>query len=81
MPWCEECAKFWNPNSMTPEGACPTCGKVLEPAKAVGSLKDVKELAGAKARAPWHFKLLVGAIGAYLAWRLVEMVGWLIGKL
>ncbi len=29
MPWCEQCSKFWNPSSMTPEGACPTCGRVL----------------------------------------------------
>jgi hypothetical protein len=31
MPWCEDCAKFWTPSSMTAEGACPTCGRVLAP--------------------------------------------------
>jgi hypothetical protein len=29
MPWCEDCAKFWNPSSMKPDGSCPTCGRVL----------------------------------------------------
>lgn len=34
MPWCETCAKFWNPSSMTPEGNCPTCGRSLAAAAA-----------------------------------------------
>ena len=29
MPWCETCAKFWTPSSMTPDGACPSCGRTL----------------------------------------------------
>ena len=29
MPWCDECAKFWNPGSMKPDGSCPSCGRVL----------------------------------------------------
>ena len=29
MPWCEDCAKFWNPSSMRPGGECPTCGRVI----------------------------------------------------
>ena len=29
MPWCETCAKFWTPSSMTPDGACPACGRML----------------------------------------------------
>ena len=24
MPWCEECAKYWTPNSMNEDGTCPT---------------------------------------------------------
>ena len=32
MPWCEECAKYWTPNSMNHDGTCPTCGdQVTEP--------------------------------------------------
>ncbi len=23
MPWCEPCGRFYNPNTLTPEGRCP----------------------------------------------------------
>ena len=29
MPWCEDCSKFWNPNSLPPDGTCPSCGRVI----------------------------------------------------
>jgi hypothetical protein len=28
VPWCDDCAKFWSPASLS-EGACPTCGHRL----------------------------------------------------
>ena len=34
MPWCETCAKFWNPSSMRADGTCPTCGRSLASAAA-----------------------------------------------
>ena len=43
-------------------GECPTCGRVI----------------AAPPKAPWHFKLLVVAVIAYLAWRAVQMHGWII---
>ena len=33
MPWCEDCSKYWAPSAMTPEGACPTCGRVARGAE------------------------------------------------
>ena len=36
MPWCEDCAKYWAPSAMTPDGACPTCGADLEAPERVG---------------------------------------------
>jgi hypothetical protein len=24
MPWCDDCAKFWNPNTLTAQGECPS---------------------------------------------------------
>lgn len=27
MPWCEGCARFLNPNTLTPDGSCPSCGR------------------------------------------------------
>ena len=65
MPWCEDCSKFWTPTSMAADGTCPSCGTRIATAKT-----DPK--------APWHFKLLVVAVCIYLAWRLVQVVQWLI---
>ena len=66
MPWCDDCEKYWAPSAMTPEGACPTCGRDLEaPEPTPGGEQDEK--------APWHFKLLVVALVVYLGWRFFEM--------
>lgn len=46
-----------------PEGNCPSCGRVLE--EAAASIDDEKT--------PWHFKLLVVALLAYLGWRIVDL--------
>ena len=64
MPWCDDCAKFWNPNSMPPDGTCPTCGAVIADAPDTS--------------VPWHFWLLLGALVLYLGWRLVQGVEWLL---
>ena len=63
MPWCDDCQKFWNPNSMPENGECPTCKRVI-------SLPQSK--------APWHFKLLLVAISLYLGWRLVQGIAWVV---
>jgi hypothetical protein len=63
MPWCEDCAKFWNPNTIPPDGSCPTCGRVI------GDPPD--------SRVPWHFWLLVAALVVYLGWRVVQGFQWL----
>ena len=68
MPWCDDCAKYWAPSAMTPEGTCPTCGRDLEapePSAADGEAEEEK--------APWHFKLLVVALVVYLGYRFFEM--------
>lgn len=85
MPFCEDCAKYWAPSAMREDGSCPTCGRSLEQAPvahsaagvAPGSIdgKSLRELAGKDAKAPWHFKLLVVALIAYLGWRLVSLFG------
>ena len=63
MPWCEECAKYWTPNSMQDDGSCPTCGDEI--ATQSSDTSDEK--------APWHFKLMIVALVAYLGWRVVEL--------
>ena len=66
MPWCEDCAKFWTPTSLTATGECPSCGRRVAVAEAE-----------AVPKAPWHFKLLVAAVIFYLGFRVVQMIGWL----
>ena len=63
MPWCEDCAKFWNPNSLPPDGTCPTCGRMI------GDPPDTS--------VPWHFWILLVALALYLGWRVVQGFGWL----
>lgn len=66
MPWCEDCAKYWAPTAMTPDGHCPTCGRDLEVPQPSGDEPEVE-------KAPWHFKLMVVALVVYLVWRFYEM--------
>lgn len=65
MPWCDDCAKFWNPSSMGSGGECPTCGRVI----------------ASPPRAPWHFKLLMVAVALYLGFRAFQGIEWVIGRL
>lgn len=64
MPWCEDCSKYWNPNSVRTDGSCPTCGNVI----------------AAPARVPWHFKLMLLALILYLGWRAWQGIAWLLGR-
>ncbi len=68
MPWCEACDRFYNPNSLRADGACPACGRQLgEP----GTVATAEAPA-----APWHFKVLLLAVVLYLGWRLVQGIVW-----
>ncbi len=77
MPWCEECAKYLTPNSMNDDGTCPVCGDVVEDQQARGHATAEAGGAGTSSiddeKAPWHFKLLVVAVVAYLGWRIVDL--------
>jgi DNA-directed RNA polymerase subunit RPC12/RpoP len=67
MPWCEDCSKYLAPTAMTEQGRCPACGSEVElQARQAAEVADQE-------RAPWHFKLLVVALVAYLGWRVVEL--------
>ncbi len=66
MPFCEDCSRFWSPNSLGADGSCPTCGRSV-----ATKAEDVP------ARAPWHFKLLVLATVVYLGWRAWQMLSLL----
>ena len=66
MPWCDTCAKFWNPPSLE-EGHCPSCGNALQ----VPESSETDH-----PNAPWHFKLLLVALVLYLSYRGVQGVVW-----
>ena len=68
MPWCEECAKYYTPNSVEADGSCPKCGDALQLAEGADDAND-----GAHESTPWHFKLMVVAVVTYLGWRLVDL--------
>jgi hypothetical protein len=71
MPWCETCSRFLNPNSLGPDGSCPTCGRVVAEPKKAGVDEEAP-------KAPWHFKLLLVLVIAYLAWRTIQIIGWIV---
>jgi hypothetical protein len=67
VPWCEDCSKFWNPNTLPPDGTCPTCGRLIgDPPKAQ--------------RVPWHFWVIIVALSIYLSYRAFQGVEWLIHR-
>jgi hypothetical protein len=66
VPWCETCSRFYNPNSVAPDGTCVKCGaEIGAPPKAEDS------------KVPWHFWVLVVGLVIYLTWRLVQLIVWL----
>ena len=71
MPWCDDCDVYLAPNTVEPDGTCPTCHHEVDAADAaVPHDADV----------PWHFWVVVVALVAYLGWRGVEGVTWLVGQ-
>jgi hypothetical protein len=70
MPFCEDCAKFWSPNSMPVTGKCPSCGLQIASPQEVAETSEY--------RAPWHFKVMILLAAIYLGWRLVQMIQWFV---
>ncbi len=73
MPWCEECNRYLAADSLGAGGECPRCGRA---APNPGAGAEAEEPS-----APWHFKLLVVATVAYLAFRAYQGLAWLAGRL
>lgn len=69
VPWCHTCDRFYNPNSLHADGTCPTCGQQVA---TEAELADDE----AAARAPWHFKALVGVTAVYLGYRAMQGIVW-----
>lgn len=71
---------------MGEDGTCPTCGRVLALASG-GQRAASAEPDGSFAprpgeevstKVPWHFWVLVVAVVAYLVWRIVQMISWVV---
>ena len=79
MPWCEQCSRYLTPSSVSTDGTCPGCGRELENntihgRPLTGKDIDLRELAGEDGeKVPWHFKLLLVLLCAYLGWRMVQL--------
>lgn len=67
MPHCDGCDRFYNPNTLDQHGDCPEGHHVADPAEPE-TLPPV----------PWHFKLMLALLVAYLVWRFVAFGGALI---
>jgi len=82
MPWCEDCERFYNPNTLTSDQSCPEGHPVgSEAAMADGPVRVSRMEAAREAGVPWHFWLLVAALVLYLGWRAVEGVLWVATRL
>ena len=60
MPWCDQCDERLEPEQVTEEGNCPTCGsKPLE-----------------HRPSPWYFKFMLVASVIYLGYRAFQGITW-----
>jgi hypothetical protein len=78
VPWCEDCAKYYAPSAMNPDGTCPSCGRpidvpTVQPLRRPGGEGTEEDATEEQVRAPWHFKLLMVLLALYLTWRLVQL--------
>ncbi len=65
MPFCADCDRFYNPNTLSADGDCPDGHHVTDPGG-----EDPPDTV------PWHFKLMLFLVVLYLGWRLVQFLGW-----
>lgn len=87
MPWCPACERFWSPPTVTPEGRCPECQGEVEAGRSrvMAEEENPERPGGAGAEelppVPWHLKVIGGMAVAYLGWRLIQGIVWLVGRL
>lgn len=71
---------------MEENGSCPACHTVLATkgalrmeARTLG-MPGPGEQEGEAPKAPWHFKVMIGAVVLYLVWRGVQGVDWIFNR-
>jgi hypothetical protein len=65
VPFCPECDRFYNPNTLTETGDCPDGHHVADPS-------DPAQ-AESPAPVPWHFKVMLTLLVLYLTWRFIQL--------
>jgi hypothetical protein len=84
VPWCPECDRFYNPNTLLADGTCPS-GHVVPDERAVATAEAPAEGKPEKIGrfrdepTPWHFKVLLVLVSIYLLFRLVQGIMWVAG--
>ena len=73
MPWCKPCEQFYNPNTLTSAGNCPSCGALVGGTDEAATSTAAKSPVEPISKVPWHFWLLCIATAGYLAWRFVQL--------
>ena len=90
VPWCATCDRFLSPSTVRADGACPTCGRAVDPGSAHAATAPgpgTAEVAATDAAdddlgpIPWHLKLLGGALAVYLGYRAWQGIEWVAHKL
>jgi hypothetical protein len=67
--WCEPCGRYLSPNTVEPDGSCPSCGRQVDPAPEADHIGR---------KVPWHFWVVVALVVVYLGWRAVQGIMWLL---
>ena len=73
MSWCDTCSEYREAETGSEQRICSTCSEPLSSSH----VHDREATVGDSA--PWHFWIVVVALAAYLLWRLVDGIAWLIG--
>jgi hypothetical protein len=76
VPWCDRCSRYLSPPTVTVDGACPSCGRSVDPGRARSPAPTVAQ-DEQPVPIPWHLKLLAGALAVYLGYRFLQMGEWL----
>jgi hypothetical protein len=84
VPWCDACDRFLSPSTVTVDGTCPSCGRVVDAGHAHPPKPDVPDAAADDEEEdlppiPWHLWLLLAALAVYLGYRAMQGIEWLLG--
>ena len=83
VPWCQTCDRFLSPPTVTADGACPQCGRPVDPghARPAGATTDTdpgEAPPDEQPPVPLHMKVLGASVVVYLGWRLIQGIDWVI---